>query len=426
MTKSFPKNYLKKTIHCNNEKNYKPYSLIHKTHLFIKMKIKSIAQFSVFLIFQFGLNAQSKAFNELVINSIKATEIARAKVFLQSKIITVSYSHCERSAGGKNDFYSEGDYWWPNPENPKGPYIQRDGQTNPENFTNHRLSMIRMSETVATLTSAWLLTKDQIYADKALEHLNAWFVDESTLMKPNMLYAQAIFGKVTGRGIGLIDAYHLVEVAQSVKVLEDKGGISQEHADRIKQWFSKFLNWMTTHEYGIAEMNHPNNHSTCWAATAASMAKLTNNFKVMELCTERFKKILLPNQMAKNGSFPLELKRTKPYGYSLFNIDAFFNLAMILSTKDENLFEFETKDGISLKKGIEFIYPYIKNKSKWPFQKDIYIWKEWPVNHPSILFSALTYKKKEYLETYLEMPRYPIHPEVIRNLPVRHPIIWIM
>ncbi len=134
--------------------------------------------------------------------------------------------------------------------------------------------MIRMSEAVATLTSAWLLTKDQVYADKALEHLNAWFVDESTFMKPNMLYAQAIFGKVTGRGIGLIDAYHLVEVAQSVKRLEDKGGISQEHADRIKQWFSKFLNWMTTHEYGIAEMNHPNNHSTCWAANSCLNGKI--------------------------------------------------------------------------------------------------------------------------------------------------------
>ena len=56
--------------------------------------------------------------------------------------------------------------------------------------------------------------------------------------------------------------------------------------------------------------------------------------------------------MATDGSFPLELKRTKPYGYSLFNIDAFFNVAQILSTPEDNLFEYETKDGKSLKKGL--------------------------------------------------------------------------
>ncbi len=50
-----------------------------------------------------------------------------------------------RSAGGKHDFFSEGDYWWPDPKNPDGPYIQRDGMTNPDNFVEHRKAMIRLS-----------------------------------------------------------------------------------------------------------------------------------------------------------------------------------------------------------------------------------------------------------------------------------------
>lgn len=361
-----------------------------------------------------------------VIDAVKETEIARAKAFLRSEPITVTDAYCERSVGGRHDFYSEGDYWWPDPENPDGPYVQKDGQTNPDNFTAHRLAMVRLSEIVATLTSAWLLTDDQIYADKALEHLNAWFVDTATLMNPHMLYAQAIFGKVTGRGIGLIDAYHFVEVAQSAKLLSKKGGISNDDSEKIKNWFSQFLTWMTTHEYGIAEMNWHNNHATCWAATASSMAVLTDNAEIIELCKTRFKTILLPNQMAEDGSFPLELERTKPYGYSLFNIDAFCNVAQILSTENDNLFEFKTADGKSLKKGLEFIYPYVADKSKWPFGKDIYIWDEWPVCHPSILFAGLAYENEDYINTYLKLPAYPIHPEVIRNLPVRHPVIWLM
>jgi hypothetical protein len=361
-----------------------------------------------------------------VINSVTETEIARAKAFLNTSPVTVTDAYSERSAGGKHDFYSEGDYWWPDPENPGGPYIQKDGQTNPDNFTAHRHAMVRLSEIVATLTSAWLLTDDQIYADKALEHLKAWFVDSATLMNPHLLYAQAIFGKVTGRGIGLIDAYHFVEVAHSAKVLSDKGGIPQKDAEKIKDWFSQFLTWMTTHEYGIAEMNWHNNHSTCWTATAASMAVLTDNSEIIELCKTRFKTILLPNQMADDGSFPLELDRTKPYGYSLFNIDAFCNVAQILSTEKDNLFEFETADGKSLKKGLEFIYPYVADKSKWPFNEDIYIYDEWPVCHPSILFSGIAYENEDYINTYVKLPAYPIHPEVIRNLPVRHPVIWLM
>ena len=372
-------------------------------------------------------NCSSKSpLADKVINSVKDAEIAKAESFLSEKPVTVTAAHSERSAGGLHDFYSEGDYWWPDPENPEGPYIQKDGQSNPGNFSDHRLAMVRLSEITATLTSAWLITSEQKYADKVLEHLNAWFVDTTTIMNPDMLYAQAIKGRFTGRSIGLIDAYHLVEVAQSVKVLAEKGGIPAEQSAEIKNWFSQFLSWMTTHEYGIKEMNAENNHGTCWVATAASMAVLVDNQEIIKQCTDRFKNILLPNQMELDGSLPRELKRTKPYGYSLFNIDAFCNAAQILSTPENNLWEFETPDGKSLKRGMEYIYPFIMDKTLWPFAKDIYIWEEWPVRQSSLLFAGLAYNNPEYISTFLKLPAYPTHPEVIRNLPVRHPSIWLI
>jgi hypothetical protein len=361
-----------------------------------------------------------------VIDNIRTETIKRANEMLSEKPVTVTASSCKRSSGGLHDYFSEGDYWWPDPAKPGGPYIQKDGQTNPDNFSDHRHAMVRFSEITATLTSAWLLTGDKKYANKALEHLNAWFSDTNTRMNPNMLYAQAIWGRFTGRGVGLIDAYHLVEVAQSVKILADNKAIPEKQALRIKDWFSNFLNWMTTHQYGIDEMNAKNNHGTCWVVTASSMAILAGNDQVRNMCIDRFKTVLLPTQMADDGSFPLELKRTKPYGYSLFNIDAMCNVARILSTPSDNLFEFKTDKGQSLKKGMEFIYPFIVDKSKWPFARDIYIWEEWPVRQSSLLFAGLAYKNENYISTYLSLKASPEHPEVIRNLPVRHPAIWLL
>jgi len=364
--------------------------------------------------------------SDQVIDNIREATTLKANEMMRDEPITVTSATCERSSGGLHDFYSEGDYWWPDTANPQGPYIRKDGQSNPENFSEHRYAMIRFSEITATLTSAWLLTGEQHYAEQAIKHLNAWMVDTATLMNPNMLYAQAIWGRFTGRGIGLIDAYHFVEVAQSAKILIDQNAVSKEQAIKIKKWFQEFLNWMTTHQYGIDEMNAENNHGTCWVATVSSMAKLVGDAKILEFCTERFKTVLLPSQMANDGSFPKELGRTKPYGYSLFNIDAICNVAQILSIKENDLWKFTTEDGRNLQKGMDFIYPYIAYKTSWPFEKDIYIWEEWPVRQSSLLFAGLAYQQEEYIHTFLQLNAYPTHPEVIRNLPLRHPAIWLL
>src|SRR5688500_4112688 len=134
--------------------------------------------------------------------------------YLKEEPVTVTAMSSPRSAGGKHDFYSEGDYWWPDPSNPDGPYIQRDGQTNPQNFVAHRHAMIRLSKIIGALASAYSITGDEKYVRSAIPHLKAWFVDTVTMMNPSLLYAQAIKGRATGRGIGVIDTIHLMEVAQ--------------------------------------------------------------------------------------------------------------------------------------------------------------------------------------------------------------------
>jgi len=115
----------------------------------------------------------------------------KATKYLREEPVTVTASHCERSAGGKHDFFSEGDYWWADPKDPNGPYIQRDGMSNPDNFVEHRHAMIRLSEIVGTMASAYVLTGDDKYVRHAVKHLNAWFVDPETKMNPKSDYSRS-------------------------------------------------------------------------------------------------------------------------------------------------------------------------------------------------------------------------------------------
>ena len=59
--------------------------------------------------------------------------------------------------------------------------------------------------------------------------------------------------------------------------------------------------------------NKGSNHGTCWVMQAAQFAKYTGNREVLDFCRERYQTVLLPRQMDTDGSFPLELARTKPY-----------------------------------------------------------------------------------------------------------------
>jgi hypothetical protein len=345
--------------------------------------------------------------------------------YLKEEPVTVIAASSPRSAGGKHDFFSEGDYWWPDPANPDGPYIQKDGMTNPDNFVAHRHAMVRKSRIVASLTAAWRITGDEKDAQHAIVHLKAWFVDEDTKMNPNLLYAQAIKGRFTGRGVGIIDTLHLIEPARSAQLLEKAGLLKGDDLAAMKKWIAYYLTWKTTHKYGLDEMNAQNNHGTCWVAQVAAFASFTSDEEKLAMCRKRYKDVLLPKQMADDGSFPLELKRTKPYGYSLFNADAMATVCQILSTKDDDLWHFTTPDGKSMRKGVAWIYPYIADKSKWPGKQDVMYWDQWPVRSPVLLFGGLAYDEQKYLDTWKTLEANPTNDEVLRNVPLREPVLWV-
>ncbi|RPJ56180.1 MAG: alginate lyase, partial [Acidobacteria bacterium] len=243
----------------------------------------------VFLLTFLTLFAQDKPTAARATEVLRQDVLAQAAWAMEQRPVTITDSICVRSAGGKHDFYSEGDYWWPDPDNPNGPYIQRDGVTNPDNFVAHRQAMIRLSRVVGSLASAYKITGDVKYVRQAFRHVEAWFVNPATMMNPSLEYAQAIKGRVTGRGIGIIDTVHLMEVAQGIRVMEKASAADARVLSAAKDWFRRYLKWLTTHQYGLDEMRAKNNHGTCWVMQVASFARLTGDHDVMNQCRDRFR-----------------------------------------------------------------------------------------------------------------------------------------
>lgn len=381
--------------------------------------------FIVFLVFLFRLAYAQDIRLQIILDTESRSVIEKAKKYINLEPITVTSTVCERSAGGIHDFYSEGDYWWPNPENPNGLYIRRDGQTNPDIFSNHRSAMTRLNQITGILASAYMMTGDTAHVAQLRPHLKAWFVDKKTLMNPDLMYAQAIKGKVNGRGIGIIDSIHLLEVAKAVAAVEDSGAIPLSELQIIKKWFASYLIRLTEHQYGINERDHGNNHSIWWALQVAVFAELVGNTEQIEYVANMYKNRLLPDQMAADGSFPFELVRTKPYSYSLFSLNAMVAICQVLSKPENNLFAFTAHDGKNIDKALSFYYPYINDKSTWPFIKDVQHWEEWPVRVPFLLFGGLHLKNDDYISLWKSLATNFDIPEVIRAMPIRNPWLWI-
>jgi hypothetical protein len=348
-----------------------------------------------------------------------------ANAALTLEPVTITKYRAKLSEGGPNDFYSNGDYWWPNPNTTNGlPYVQRDGQTNPENFVEHRRCVMALRDAVAALGAAYKIAGEDRYPEKASKLLHVFFLDPKTRMNPSLKYAQAIPGVSSGRGIGIIDTLHLIEVPLAVKAMSKSPEFSASDLAGVRQWFHDYAEWMTTSKNGNDEANAGNNHAVAFWLQVAAFSQLTEDSAKLAECRRRYKDVFVAKQMAEDGSFPAELRRTKPYGYSIFQLDNMASLCQLLSAPEDDLWKFESPDGRGIRKAMEFMYPYLADKSKWPRKPDIQAWDGWPAREPCLLFAGLAFGERKYIELWKKLPPDPADPEVRRNIAITQPVLW--
>src|SRR5262249_17443024 len=238
----------------------------------------------------------------------RARVLKAAQAALTIEPITITKFRAPLSEGGPNDFYSNGDYWWPDPKKTNGlPYIRRDGQSNPDNFTKHRHCVMQMRDAVAALGAAYRITHDDRYAAKASELLRVFFLDPKTRMNPNLQYAQAIPGVSPGRGTGIIDTLQLTDVPLAIMSMEPSPAFSRETFAGTKKWFQDYIEWRRASKNGQEEAEATNTHAVAYWVQIAVFARFTGDQVRSTESRRRFKEVFVPKQMAADGSFPAEL-----------------------------------------------------------------------------------------------------------------------
>jgi hypothetical protein len=269
-------------------------------------------------------------------------------------------------SGDKHDYMSLAPYFWPDPSKPDGlPYIRKDGQTNPEvkEFKDKEY-LPRLCDVVYQLSLAWYLSGNNAYAEHAARLLRVWFLDEATRMNPNLNYGQMIRGVNDGRGAGLIDTRHFLKLIDGIGMLGTSSQWKAADQAGMQRWFAGFLNWMQTSKNGLDEMKAQNNHGAWYDAQRLSMALFIDSTRlareIVENAADR-----LDKQQDEHGLFPKEMERTISLHYTVFAMDAFFDIAKMSRFTGIDFWNYKTSSGKSLAKGFAAIRPYLEEEKKW-------------------------------------------------------------
>src|SRR5579862_9442634 len=297
--------------------------------------------------FQAGDLSLKPVFEELLANAKKA---------LTSKPVSVMDKQQVPPSGDKHDYISQAPYFW---KDASGHYGRRDGERNPESGEDSDAGRVgKMCSNVHALSMAFYFTGDEAYAAHAAELVRVWFLNPATRMNPNLNYGQGIPGEVEGRPMGIIGTRGFVQLVDDLRLLNSSKSWTAADQQGMIAWMSKYLDWLQTSKIGMGEENATNNHGTFYDTQAAAIAVFVGKTELArEIITEAREK-RIAKQIEPDGKMPRELQRTKSFGYSVFNLTALIDLSSIAQNLGIDLWHFQTTDGRSIRKALDFMAPY--------------------------------------------------------------------
>ncbi len=350
-------------------------------------------------------SVQKAAAKDPLIQQDIASLSKQADQLLDKRIVSVVEKKFATPCGNPHEYMSMAAYFWPDPSKPNGlPYIRKDGQRNPDNdkVTDHK-GFDDLIKYVTTLSWAYYFTHNEKYAAKGTELCKFWFIDTATYMIPNLNHGQVIMGVDTGRGIGIIDIHLVPELLDAISILETSKSMNKEVAKGIHDWFDQFLVWLQTSKNGQEEFKTKNNHKTYYENLTAAIALFCGKTETAKTIFQNAK-ILMASQIEPDGKQPLELERTNALSYSTFHLKAWFMLSAQAENMGVDLWHYQTSDGRSIQKALDFLLPYAMDKKKFDYQQ-IGKYEEKDLNY-LLTLAANKYAGNDYKNRALQMKQY--------------------
>jgi len=302
-----------------------------------------------------------KEYKRLLKQADKLLEIDNPTV-IDKKIATPSKS--------KNDYLSISRYWWPDETKSNGlPWIRKDGETNPDTQTDavDRKRLGLMSRSVETLSLAYFFSEDEKYAKKGISIINTWFIDKRTRMNPHLQYAQSVPGNPKSRRSGILDGRDIpVKVLDGITLISKSKFWKPEHTYGVDKWLVEYNIWLVSSDTGVKGSKQENNHGSWYNYQLAALAYYNGYTTMLEETIEKAKK-MLDIQLDENGGQEHELKRTRSYFYSCFNLDAITRVAIIAEKAGMPFWNYTSEEGKGISKALNFLIP-AANGEEWKYK----------------------------------------------------------
>jgi len=292
-----------------------------------------------------------------------------------------------------HEYYSEAPYWWPNPENPDGGYLRREGEANPSRFLANKSALNSMCDAVLALGTAAFLLDDTRYAQRAARVIQTWFINPKTRMNPEMDHAQSIPGVPDGREGAILEGRALIRAIQGMEFLAQTGAWDSKDQVAAHKWFEEYLRWLTDSKNATEEKRSGGNHASWWTAQVAAASTFVEDRAATQMAFNYYRDRVFPRQIRGDGG-------TTPY--SALNLEAFTMICRIAQVHNTDLWSSRTRSGATIGTAIDSLQPYLADPRKWSkeqaaeFQND---------SLDLLAFAGMGLKKPEYVALFRKLER---------------------
>jgi hypothetical protein len=235
--------------------------------------------------------------------------------------------------GDKHDYFTPAPYWSGGGD---GPAVRHDGVRGPETIlyspesaAYDRTRFQRLVDACIALALAHRLTGEARYANHAAALLRIWFLDPATAMSPHLRHAQLRRDQPDSASPhGIVEFRDLWPLLDAIRIVAGSGALNDSDLAGLRSWFSRFLDYLLQSPQGQAAIRARNNIGTWCDLVITSVAAFVGRTDVLSSALN-IAPVRFADQFDASCAQPRELARTRPAHYTLFNLQAWVNLASL-------------------------------------------------------------------------------------------------